>query len=79
MLRAAAVARFPSERTIRPPPPPLHTGQPLRVGETVLLRRPGSWVDLFVELRAIDDGVALIRLGDHLERVELIWLRRAAK
>jgi hypothetical protein len=41
-----------------PPPAPMHAGQPLQIGETCLLRRPDSWSDLIVGLRAIDDDVA---------------------
>jgi hypothetical protein len=68
-----AIARFPAS----PPPPPQHVGAPLRVGELVLLRRPNTWFDLKVELRATDDDLALVRIIDRTERVPLAWLRRA--
>lgn len=42
-----------------------------------LLRRPGSWVDLSVQLRGIDNELALVLIQDHSERVQLAWLRRA--
>jgi hypothetical protein len=68
-----APVRFPAAA----PPRPLHIGASLRVGETVLLRRPNEWLDFKVELRAIDADLALIRIGDELERVPLVWLRRS--
>jgi hypothetical protein len=52
-------------------------GAPLLVGETVLMRRPTDWVDLKVEVRAVDKDLALVRIIDHLERVPLVWLFRA--
>jgi hypothetical protein len=63
--------------TTSPPPAPQHTGAPLRVGELCLLRRPDEWFDVKVELRAIDDGLALVRIRDRGERVQLAWLRRS--
>jgi hypothetical protein len=65
--------RFPAAA----PPRPLHVGSSLRVGESVLLRRPTEWLDFEVELRAIDKDLALVRIVDHLERVPLVWLRRS--
>jgi hypothetical protein len=64
-----------------PPPPPLHSGPPLQVGETVLLRRPNSWADLLVELRAVDHDLALavVRIRDRTERIPLCYLRRAGR
>jgi len=64
--------RFPAAA----PPRPQHVGSPLRVGETVLLRRADEFLDLKVELRAIDKNLALVRIVDRLERVPLSWLRR---
>jgi hypothetical protein len=74
--RAPLDARFPSSRTIRPQPPPPHIGPPLRTGEMALLRRPGEWFDDLVQVRGIDDDVALVRVKDHSEIVPLTWLRR---
>jgi hypothetical protein len=68
-----APVRFPAAA----PPRPQHVGSPLRVGETVLLRRESEWFDLLVELRAIDKDLALVRIVDRLERVPLVWLRRS--
>ena len=68
------VARFP--RAATPPKQPQHVGSPLRVGETVLLRRPREYFDLIVELRAIDNDIALVMIRDRSEIVELSWLRR---
>jgi hypothetical protein len=58
------------------PPPPQHVGGPLRVGETALLRRPNSWLDLKVELRGLDGDLALVLIIDKLEVVPLRWVRR---
>jgi hypothetical protein len=43
----------------------------------VLLRVSGSFLDLQVELRGIDDDLAVVRIRDRFQRVELAWLRRA--
>jgi hypothetical protein len=59
-----------------PPPAPVHTGPPLRVGEICLLRRPGEFFDVIVQLRGIDGDQAAIRILDKFEVVELRWLRR---
>jgi hypothetical protein len=40
------------------------------------MRRPDSWYDLIVELRAIDSELALVLAGDQLERIPLVCLRR---
>jgi hypothetical protein len=36
-----------------------------------------AWADLIVELRAIDDDVALVLIRDRTEIVPLSWLRRS--
>jgi hypothetical protein len=51
-----ALARF----NASPPLPPQHAGAPLRCGKTVLMRVPGSFFDVKVELRGIDDDLALV-------------------
>jgi len=65
--------RFPAPA----PALPQHVGAPLRCGEMVLLRRPNSWFDLKVQLRGVDDDLAVVRFMDSIERVPLAWLRRA--
>ena len=55
----------------------MHVGSPLAVGEKCLLRKPDMWSDRIVELRAIDNNVALVRIGNTSEIVPLAWLRRA--
>src|SRR5262245_36773761 len=67
---------FTSAAPAAPPPPPLHTGSPLRVGETCLLRRPNQWFDVICQLRGIDREQASVRILDHFEIVQLLWLRR---
>jgi hypothetical protein len=62
--------------SISPPQPPAHIGPPLKIGETCLLRRPGSWYDVVVQLRGIDGDLAAIRIVDHFETVQLAYLRR---
>jgi hypothetical protein len=42
-----------------------------------LLRVPGSFFDVKVQVRAIDDDLAVVLIRDTLRRVELAWLRRA--
>jgi hypothetical protein len=59
------------------PPPPQHVGPPLRVGEMCLLRRPNTYFDVIVQLRAIDRDLAAVRILDRSERVPLAWLRRS--
>ena len=66
---ARALARYSSAS------PPL--GAPLRVGELVLLRRANTWFHVEVELRGIDDDLAVILIKGQLERGSLSWLRRA--
>jgi hypothetical protein len=56
--------------------PPQHTGSPLTVGERCLLRRPGTYFDVIVELRGIDGDTAAILIRGELEVVPLLWLRR---
>jgi hypothetical protein len=80
---AASAPRRLMHRVLAPypphaPPPPQPTGPPLRVGELCLLRRPDSRSDLVVELRAVDDDVALVHFRglDRTEIVQLSWLRR---
>jgi hypothetical protein len=72
-MSSCSHARF-SASSSSSPPPPQHTG------ELCLLRKPGTFGDLLVELRAIDNSfnVAVVRIGDKLERVPLCYLRRAA-
>lgn len=64
-MNRALDARFNASPPALPSPAPLHTGAPLQIGETVLLRRPNSFFDLLVELRAIDDDIALERIIDN--------------
>jgi hypothetical protein len=76
-----AGARFPIHQRAfhyrqSPPALPKHVGQPLTINEQCLLRRPNEWFDMKVQLRAIDDDVALVLCRDQLERVQLSWLRR---
>jgi hypothetical protein len=59
------------------PPVPHHVGAPLKVGELCLLRRADQWFDLKVQLRGVDDDLAVVLVRDRLEIVELSWLRRA--
>jgi hypothetical protein len=76
LRRAADFARYRAPLHPLPLLPPQHTGSPLQVGETCLLRRPNSWQDLLVELRGLDGDLALVLIIDKLEVVPLLWLRR---
>ncbi len=58
------------------PPAPPHVGSPLQTGEICLLRKPGTWLDLAVQLRAVDRDLALVLINDRTEIVQLTWLRR---
>jgi hypothetical protein len=58
------------------PPQPQHTGSPSTIGETALLRRPGSWLDVIVQVRGLDADMASVLIRDRTEIVPLNWLRR---
>jgi hypothetical protein len=69
--------RPPARIEAPPPNQPQHVGRPLTVGERCLLRRPGTYFDVVVQVRGIDDDVAAILIRDRLETVQLAWLRRS--
>jgi hypothetical protein len=62
---------------LSPPTAPAHVGEALRVGETALMRTPGTWFDVRVQVPGIDGHWAAVLIKNSSQVVRLSWLRRS--